>query len=69
MERLKVKERNDLERDTYNKAILSNDDLAYNNRLAIKKQFLKKRDEINELKDKVNQLENIVKNLIEKVDK
>jgi hypothetical protein len=69
MERLIVKERTDLERDTYNKAILSNNTIAYKNRLAIKKQILKKQDEIDELKNKVDQLESIVKTLVKKVDK
>jgi methyl coenzyme M reductase subunit C-like uncharacterized protein (methanogenesis marker protein 7) len=69
MKRLIVKENRNLERDTNTKAILSNDIDGY--RAAIQRRTirLKKEEEFNELKDKVDNLTNLVETLVKKLDK
>lgn len=69
MKRLIVKENRNLERDTNTKAILSNDTDGY--RAAIQRRTirLKKEEEFNELKDKVDNLTNLVETLVKKLDK
>lgn len=69
MNRLVVKERKDLERDTNSNAILSKDNAGYRRRLIQKKIYLEKTKEIQDLKTQVDKLTNLVENLIEKLDK
>ena len=69
MERLVVKERRDLERDTNSKAILSTDGQSYRKRLKQKKILGERKKEIDYLKNKVDNLTNLVETLIKKIDK
>tara|TARA_B110000305_G_C18764110_1_gene326636 strand:- start:189 stop:398 length:210 start_codon:yes stop_codon:yes gene_type:complete len=69
MDRISVKERKDLERDSNSKAILSNDTNGYRKRLLQKKMQSDKRKEIQDLKTQVNKLTNLVEKLVEKLDK
>lgn len=69
MNRLVVKERKDLERDTNSNAILSKDTAGYRRRLIQKKIHSEKTKEIQDLKTQVDKLTNLVENLIEKIDK
>ena len=69
MERLVVKERRDLERDTTSKAILSTDSHSYRKRLKQKKILGERKKEIDDLKNKVDNLTDLVEILIKKIDK
>lgn len=69
MKRLIVKDDTNLERDTHTKAILSNDLDGY--RAALQKRALRKskEKEFDELKNKVDNLTNLVETLVKKLDK
>lgn len=69
MKRLIVKDDITLERDTNTKAILSNDVDGY--RAALQKRAIRKNKEkeFDELKNKVDNLTNLVETLVKKLDK
>ena len=69
MKRLIVEDDNKLERDTHTKAILSNDTDGY--RAALQRRALRKNKEkeFDELKNKVDNLTNLVETLVKKLDK
>ena len=69
MKRLLVKENKKLERDTQTKAILSNDVDGYREAIARRSLRKNKEKEFNELKNKVDNLTNLVEKLVEKLDK
>jgi hypothetical protein len=69
MKRLLVKENKKLERDTQTKAILSNDVDGYRAAIARRSLRKNKEKEFNELKNKVDNLTNLVEKLVEKLDK
>lgn len=68
-ERLKVEGDETLERDTSNQAILSNNQTGYRAALARRNYLIKQKEEINNLKDEVSEVKNLLKTLIEKIDK
>ena len=69
MKRLLVKENRKLERDTSSKAILSNDLDSYRAALARRAARKNRQKEFDALKNKVDDLTNLIQNLIEKIDK
>lgn len=69
MKRLLVKENRKLERDTNSKAVLSNDLDGYRVALARRAARKSREKEFNTLKNKVEDLTNLIRNLIEKIDK
>jgi len=69
MKRLLVKENRKLERDTSSKAILSNDSNGYRVALARRAARKNKQKEFDTLKNKVDNLTNLVEKLVEKLDK
>ena len=69
MKRLIVKENINLERDTKTKAILTNDLDGYRAALQRRENRKNKEKEFNELKDKVDNLTNLVETLVKKLDK
>jgi len=69
MKRLLVKENKKLERDTQTKAILSNDVDGYRMALSRRASRKNKEEEFNSLKNKVDNLTNLVEKLVEKLDK
>ena len=68
-ERLIVKDNRTLERDTTNGAILSNDQDAYRAALSRRNSARYRKEEINNLHNKVDELTNLVQKLVEKMDK
>jgi len=64
-----VKENTSLERDSKTNAILNNDSAGYKAALMRKKHYKKSAEEINELKNEVSELKDLVKTLIVKIDK
>lgn len=68
-ERLKVKDNELLERDTNTQAILSNNQNGYRAALAKRRYAADRKEEINNLNNKVDELTNLVHKLIEKIDK
>lgn len=67
--RLTVKENTALERDQTTNAILSNDSNGYKAALTRKKYRRKSAEEINELKNEVSELKDLVKTLLVKMNK
>jgi hypothetical protein len=67
--RLIVKENTALERDQTTNAILSNDSAGYNAALLRKNHHKKSAEQINELKNEVSELKDLVKTLIVKMNK
>ena len=67
--RLTVKENTALERDQTTNAILNNDSAGYKAALMRKKYNKKSAEEINELKNEVSELKDLVKTLIVKMNK
>lgn len=66
MERATIDENRTLEKDFRTKAVLSKDKSGYRNALARRRARLEKKNEINNLKDEIEELKNLVKQLIEK---
>lgn len=56
-----------LVRDNYSKAIINTDITGYEEYMERKKKFLKKEDEIKDLKNEMGELKNLVKTLIDKI--
>lgn len=67
--RLIVKDNTALERDQTTNAILSNDSSGYKAALMRKKYHKKSAEQIDELKNEVSELKDLVKTLIVKIDK
>tara|TARA_B110000483_G_scaffold193547_1_gene230333 strand:- start:5935 stop:6141 length:207 start_codon:yes stop_codon:yes gene_type:complete len=67
--RLTVKDNTALERDQTTNAILNNDSAAYKAALLRKKYSKKSSKEINELKNEVSELKDLVKTLLVKMNK
>jgi len=67
--RLIVKDNTALERDQTTNAILSNDSAGYKAALIRKKYHKKSAEQIDELKNEVSELKDLVKTLIVKIDK
>jgi len=64
-----VKENTALERDHTTNAILNSDAAGYKAALMRKKHHKKSAEQINELKNEVSELKDLVKRLIVKIDK
>jgi len=64
-----VKENTSLERDNKTNAILNNDSAGYKAALMRKKYHKKSSEEINELKNEVSELKDLVKTLLVKMNK
>ena len=69
MARIKVKDSNSLYRDEESGAILNCNDTAYNNYLKMKENKMKEVSEMDKLKDDVDELKDMMKLILSKLDK
>ena len=69
MKKVKVKDSNSLYRDEESGAILNCNDTAYNNYLKMKENKMKEVSEMDKLKDDVDELKDMMKLILSKVDK
>ena len=69
MGRIKVKDTNSLYRDEESGAILNCNDAAYNNYLKMKQNKLNEVSEMDKLKDDVDELKDMMKLILSKIDK
>ncbi len=69
MGRIKVKDTNSLYRDEESGAILNCNDAAYNNYLKMKQNKLNEVSEMDKLKDDVDELKDMMKLILSKLDK
>ena len=69
MKKVKVKDSNSLYRDEESGAILNCNDAAYDNYLKMKENKLKEVSEMDKLKDDVDELKNMMKLILSKLDK
>ena len=69
MGRIKVKDSNSLYRDEDSGAILNCNDAAYDNYLEMKQNKLNEVDEMDKLKDDVDELKDMMKLILSKLDK
>ena len=69
MNKVKVKDSGSLYRDEESGAILNCSDSEYNNYLKLKQQKLKEVSEMDKLKDDVDELKDMMKLILSKLDK
>tara|TARA_X000000368_G_C22952068_1_gene677099 strand:- start:3 stop:212 length:210 start_codon:yes stop_codon:yes gene_type:complete len=69
MNKVKVKDSGSLYRDEESGAILNCSDSEYNNYLKLKQQKLKETSEMDKLKDDVDELKDMMKLILSKLDK
>jgi hypothetical protein len=69
MKKVKVKDSNSLYRDEESGAILNCNDAAYNNYLKMKENKMKEVNEMDKLKDDVDELKDMMKLILSKLDK
>ena len=69
MNKVKVKDSGSLYRDEESGAILNCSDSEYNNYLKLKQQILKEVSEMDKLKDDVDELKDMMKLILSKLDK
>ena len=69
MKKVKVKDSNSLYRDEGSGAILNCNDAAYNNYLKMKENKMKEVSEMDKLKDDVDELKDMMKLILSKLDK
>ena len=69
MKKVKVKDSNSLFRDEESGAILNCNDAAYNNYLKMKENKMKEVSEMDKLKDDVDELKDMMKLILSKLDK
>jgi|TARA_B100001248_G_scaffold127250_1_gene95376 hypothetical protein len=69
MKKVKVKDSNSLYRDEESGAILNCNDTAYNNYLKMKENKMKEVSEMDKLKDDVDELKDMMKLILSKLDK
>ena len=69
MNKVKVKDSGSLYRDEDSGAILNCSDSEYNNYLKLKQQKLKEASEMDKLKDDVDELKDMMKLILSKLDK
>tara|TARA_B100001248_G_scaffold181375_1_gene138066 strand:+ start:244 stop:453 length:210 start_codon:yes stop_codon:yes gene_type:complete len=69
MNRIKVKDSGSLYRDEKSGAILNCSDSEYDNYLKLKQQKLQEVDEMDKLKDDVDELKSMMKLILSKLDK
>ena len=69
MARIKVKDSNSLYRDEESGAILNCNDTAYDNYLKMKENKMKEVSEMDKLKDDVDELKDMMKLILSKLDK
>ena len=69
MKKIKVKDSNSLYRDEDSGAILNCNDTAYDNYLKMKQNKLNEVNEMDKLKDDVDELKDIMKQILEKMNK
>ena len=69
MDRIKVKDSVSLYRDEQSGAILNCSDSEYENYLKLKQQKLQEVDEMDKLKDDVDELKSMMKLILSKLDK
>ena len=69
MKKIKVKDSNSLYRDEESGAILNCNDAAYNNYLKMKQNKLNEVNEMDKLKDDVDELKDMMKLILSKLDK
>ena len=69
MNKVKVKDSGSLYRDEESGAILNCSDSEYNNYLNLKQQKLKETSEMDKLKDDVDELKDMMKLILSKLDK
>ena len=69
MKKVKVKDSNSLYRDEESGAILNCNDTAYDNYLKMKENKLKEVDEMDKLKNDVDELKDMMKLILSKLDK
>ena len=69
MNKVKVKDSGSLYRDDESGAILNCSDSEYNNYLKLKQQKLKEVSEMDKLKDDVDELKDMMKLILSKLDK
>ena len=69
MKKVKVKDSNSLYRDEESGAILNCNDAVYNNYLKMKENKMKEVSEMDKLKDDVDELKDMMKLILSKLDK
>ena len=69
MNKVKVKDSGSLYRDEESRATLNSSDSEYNNYLKLKQQKLKEVSEMDKLKDDVDELKDMMKLILSKLDK
>tara|TARA_B100000519_G_scaffold137808_1_gene119313 strand:+ start:41 stop:250 length:210 start_codon:yes stop_codon:yes gene_type:complete len=69
MKKIKVKDSNSLYRDEESGAILNCNDTAYDNYLKMKENKMKEVSEMDKLKDDVDELKDMMKLILSKLDK
>ena len=69
MKKIKVKDSNSLYRDEESGAILNCNDTAYNNYLKMKENKMREVSEMDKLKDDVDELKDMMKLILSKLDK
>ncbi len=69
MKKVKVKDSNSLYRDEESGAILNCNDAAYDNYLKMKENKMKEVSEMDKLKDDVDELKDMMKLILSKLDK
>ena len=69
MKKIKVKDSNSLYRDEESGAILNCNDTAYDNYLKMKQNKLNEVNEMDKLKDDVDELKDMMKLILSKLDK
>lgn len=69
MNKVKVKDSNSLYRDEESGAILNCNDTAYNNYLKLKEKKLEEAAQMEKLKDDVDELKDMMKLILSKLDK
>ena len=69
MKKVKVKDSNSLYRDEESGAILNCNDTAYNDYLKMKENKMKEVSEMDKLKDDVDELKDMMKLILSKLDK
>ena len=69
MKKIKVKDSNSLYRDEESGAILNCNDSAYDSYLQLKEKKLKEANEMDKLKDDVDELKDMMKLILSKLDK
>ena len=69
MNKIKVKDSNSLYRDEESGAILNCNDTAYDNYLKMKENKMKEVSEMDKLKDDVDELKDMMKLILSKLDK